>query len=124
MVFEWEDFLTVAFDLYDAAARTAIRNAYLRTSLGRAYYSSFNVCRDYLERVLRVPVPRADVHNFVATYFRNSSDPRMKEIGRKLRRMRDARNNADYVLFFTRLQRTLEDALADSEWIINTISQL
>jgi hypothetical protein len=65
--------------------------------VSRAYYAAFILARNHLRDVDQIPIPRTgNVHVFVASTYRNHTDPRRNRIGSLLRRLKDDRNRCDY----------------------------
>ena len=124
IAFDWYNFLVVARVLSRRPRLNADEIALLRTAIGRTYYATFNIARDYLEQIEGVVVPVANVHNFVAGYFRHSPDPRYTLIGRYLYELRDERNRADYDRYFSNVPRAARQVLRNATTVIEMISQL
>lgn len=105
MTFDWVDYLNLAVDLEKEATNgSSFGEAKRRTSISRAYYSSFNLAKNYLISNGETFNRSAEVHREIQFIFENLS---MKErdcdrsknlikISNELGILRSARNKADY----------------------------
>jgi uncharacterized protein (UPF0332 family) len=87
MSFDWRDFINLA--------RILLRNdqeAYLRTSIGRAYYGVFCIARNKKG----FNGQTRNVHQTVINAFKNSNDLLNQKIGKNLDELRWARVKSDY----------------------------
>lgn len=89
--------------------QTSSDDAERRTAISRAYYGLFHVVRQGLSR-RGVPFhEHADDHKLIVTYL-NQGTGRTKQIGLALARLRDMRNEADYVLTLLITSKKAKDA--------------
>lgn len=103
MPFDPKDFLKLSKDLINDTQYNT-RESVHRTSISRAYYSAFLVCRTWLETKGYKFPPTADAHQKVIKYLRQKriyknlqhKTRTVADVLAKLRR--DGRNEADYNL--------------------------
>jgi uncharacterized protein (UPF0332 family) len=102
-MFDWEEFRLLASDLLLQADNSEQKEAALRSVVSRAYYASFHVADDYLQKTGKYPstlgnnAPAEGSHKRVIDVFiKNTANPTWVEIGKGLRRLKDARQWADY----------------------------
>lgn len=70
----------------------------LRSAVSRAYYGAFHVARQFVADCgVIVPIDPLS-HRNVQWCLANSAEPPLEEVARRLRSLRDARNDADYEL--------------------------
>lgn len=92
-MFDWSKFSIVANEL-----SSKNDEEYLRSAIGRYYYSIFNQSRDYLTDILKeyeyanIDNPHAEIRD----RFLNSKNELENEIGESLLFLRKLRNKADY----------------------------
>jgi len=87
------DFRTLAFTLVGNNDE-----ADLRSSISRAYYAAFHVASDFFT-ALGFRVPNAEqAHAYLWLRLSNCGDPHVVRGGRRLNRLRQQRNLADYDL--------------------------
>lgn len=99
MSFDWREYGALAEDLAAGRAPVASREARARAAVSRAYYGVFCRARDYLVRLGEVSHSRHDEHQLhrrVADALAFSTDGRRRDVGKRLRAMRDERNRCDY----------------------------
>jgi uncharacterized protein (UPF0332 family) len=101
--FDWSTYLDLAKTctthciLPDSENSTALKEAKLRSSASRAYYSIFLRSRNYVRDGLSINLPKnGSVHRMVFTTLRNSNDRDQKDLSELLQRLRRFRNQADY----------------------------
>jgi hypothetical protein len=94
MAFEWRMFLTLAEEWQESAPSSSLAEALLRNSLSRAYFAAFCHARVYAIRFLGFRSGIAgDDHGRLRAYLKTK---RRAEDGRRLDRLRQWRNEADY----------------------------
>lgn len=92
MSFDWKDFLKLAEMLKDQSS-LGLREARIRTCVGRAYFAAFCVARDYAERHLGFqPTRRAEDHKSVMEKLKEKKN----DAASCLARLRQWRNECDY----------------------------
>ncbi|KZX16156.1 hypothetical protein MBCUT_10220 [Methanobrevibacter cuticularis] len=114
MNFDWVDYYTLACELAldDSPAKK-------RTSINRSYYSAYCIARDFLiekkayldkENKTKINSKKSEAHYEVRRVYKELYSKHKrgnKKIGRnifkKLNRLRDKRNDADYELKFSNL---------------------
>ena len=112
MSFDWCDFLVLARELQKQAATSIGPEAWLRSSLSRAYYAAFQIARQDLRLKGRyVPGPRDNVHAYVRDAYKQDGDPSRRKIGMHLDRLRQDRNAADYEEVVSGLEPMASSAL-------------
>ncbi|PIU60817.1 MAG: hypothetical protein COS84_12000 [Armatimonadetes bacterium CG07_land_8_20_14_0_80_40_9] len=95
MSFGWQFYLNLAKILIDER-KANIEEAYLRTSISRSYYGVFCIARNILKGK-GLKIPRTDLHKYVITQYKKSTNPIEEKIGESLARLRKKRNKADYL---------------------------
>jgi uncharacterized protein (UPF0332 family) len=68
-----------------------------RTSICRAYYGTFHLAQDLLEKT-GIKVPTHNAHDFVFKALKQSGNRDLEKAGRMLHELRDSRTDADYDL--------------------------
>ncbi len=105
MTFDWVDYLNLAVYLRGEAKNDSSMNeAMHRTSISRAYYSSFNLIKNCLISMGEILGRGAEVHKEIQTIFEDLSKQEMDsirrrnliEISNELGVLRSFRNKADY----------------------------
>jgi hypothetical protein len=75
----------------------APEEACCRAAISRAYYAVYGAARNYARDQEGVQLPATgDAHHLVSTHYRQGASPLHRAIGDSLRRLRSARNRADY----------------------------
>ena len=92
MVFNWDLFSDVAFHLKDYSDK----EEYLRSSVGRFYYASFGLVREYYEKTYHKVVPHIGAHSFLINSLLNSVYDEEVKLGKYLRKLKYYRVNSDY----------------------------
>jgi len=97
MSFDWTDYVDLSVELVGSGRMRSSREARLRCALSRAYYAAFCLARNQLRDHDGHSIPAyGQAHQYVASAFAASADPRRASIGVLLARMRRERNRADY----------------------------
>jgi hypothetical protein len=100
MLFDWREFLIIAYEL-----RIDQREAAKRTCLGRAYYYVFNLGLE-MARQMGWSKPERSVHTALWKWCERHSDINIKRLGNLGFRMHSLRIDSDYIA------RPLSDAQA------------
>lgn len=127
MSFNWAEYLSVAEGLCGAAVSgpPAGPEAHQRAGVSKAYYGAFVSARYRLRDVDGVVVPQTgNVHQFVEQQYSNHADPRRRQIGIELARLRPARNNCDYADVVPQLPRLSRRSLARAAQILSDLGVL
>jgi hypothetical protein len=97
MSFAWLDYLMLAEALLQARTSLAPEEACCRAAISRAYYAAYGAARTRAcdQEGLQLPAT-GDAHRRVITHYRQGPSPLHRAIGNNLRRLRRARNLADY----------------------------
>jgi len=100
--------------------------ARLRTSISRAYYAAFWCCRAYWRRTQpEHPLPTdGQVHFEVRSRFERYGDPNLQSIAEHLKRLRDARRQADYEELVTNLPQVALSAVRWANRVLNDVGSL
>jgi len=123
--FDWTDYLLLARELKGGAVSVGRREAKLRSSISRAYYSAFCSARNFLRDVRReIITSGARAHKVVKDTFENSGDQVETEVATNLERLRLDRNKADYDDNVSGLENMSGYALKLSEAVLLNIEQL
>jgi uncharacterized protein (UPF0332 family) len=127
MSFDWTDYLTLAKRLTDKADNDAnLREAKYRDAISRAYYSAFgNACKQWQQDHPTSSIPQTNTHKFIINDYTKSAATERQKIGKRLRILRNHRNNADYVdIFPDKLAETAQKSLQLAEEIRVLIATL
>ncbi len=91
-MFDWHKYLNLAESLLSEDASEEV----LRTSVSRAYYSVYNLCKEkYLKASTINRIDKVDSHKFLIDKYKQSKKV-AKSIGFKLDTLKLARINSDY----------------------------
>ena len=97
MSFAWLDYLALAEALLQARTTLAPEEACCRAAISRAYYAVYGAARTRARDQDGLQLPATgDAHQRVITHYRQGPSPLHRAIGNNLRRLRRARNRADY----------------------------
>jgi uncharacterized protein (UPF0332 family) len=122
MSFSWSHYLLIAQELFAEAANTVHEEANLRCSISRAYYAAFHHARHKLSDEWGIPIVQsANAHAQVQNFFKQKDE---EDIAKNLRRMRAARNRADYDDQIANLERIAKINLYLAKELIETMSKL
>lgn len=119
MNFDGKKFLKVGYHLENYSKE----EEYQRSAIGRYYYASFLIARNFYERSLNKKLPRFEAHKKLINYFKFSKIEDKKEIGKKLEILRTSRNDADYINIDIN-EEDVENSRITSEEIISSIENL
>lgn len=110
MSFDWSYYLVVAQELFENATDTAHkREANLRCSISRAYYSTFHHAKYTLYNKWDILVSESvSAHAQIWNFFKQKGE---RDIAWKLRYMRNARNKADYDDQIVNLDKLAQEVL-------------
>ncbi|MGE5657858.1 MAG: HEPN domain-containing protein [Actinomycetota bacterium] len=122
MRFDWLQYLHLAKELATQGMTEEHQEAKLRTAIHLAYYVAFNLAKSYLRDRPAIAIPKtSDVHSYVSDQFELHPDPDQKSVGRKLKRLRKFRNQADYATFFPGLPNFTTASITLAEEIISIL---
>jgi uncharacterized protein (UPF0332 family) len=97
MSFAWLDYLALAEARLQARTTLAPEEACCRAAVSRAYYAVYGAARPRARDQDGLQLPATgDAHQRVITHYRQGPSPLHRAIGENLRRLRGARNRADY----------------------------
>ncbi|MTJ08398.1 HEPN domain-containing protein [Anabaena sp. UHCC 0204] len=106
MNFNWSSYLEVAEILFQEVRSSSgqemdfsLKEAKIRSSISRAYYSAFCLARNYLrdiERDSELQHQRNDVHKYVIDKLFKSEIKELRNLSDELRTLRRMRNTVDY----------------------------
>jgi len=126
MPFDPKDFLRLSKDLVNDPSYST-RESVFRTSISRAYYSAFLICRTWLE-TQKVTFPKTGkAHKIVVNELRKTKVfmkllRKTRAVADVLVKLRwDGRNEADYNLKKTFTSRETLNWIRDAEYVINSI---
>lgn len=131
VMFDWEDYLRLSMAMEMESKGSPLEEAYLRSSISRAYYSAFNLSRKFLLS-LDISIPDANVHKYVQLIFEDLSN-KEKDVKRKqklllisddLADLWEDRKRADYESIMHRLPDVVRVSLDRSEKIIRSVRDL
>ena len=96
MSFAWLDYLALAEALLQVRTTLALEEACCRAAISRAYYAVYGAARTRARDQESAAAATGDAHQRVITHYRQGPSPLHRAIGNNLRRLRRARNRADY----------------------------
>lgn len=98
MSFDWNDYVTLANDLFDRTDVPTVVEACNRSSISRAYYAAFISARNLADgRGWITKTELAKDHGIVKRHFSQSRTSKDKmRVGKYLGRLRFSRGKADY----------------------------
>jgi hypothetical protein len=97
MSFAWADYLTLAEALLQGRATLAPEEACCRAAISRAYYAVYGAARTRAREQDGLQLPATgDAHQRVIAHYFQGPSPLHRAIADTLRRLRGARNRADY----------------------------
>ena len=97
MRFAWSDSLTLAEVLLQGRATLAPEEACCRAAISRAYYAVYGAARTRAREQEGLQLPATgDAHQRVIAHYFQGPSPLHRAIAENLRRLRGARNRADY----------------------------
>lgn len=124
MSFDWHDYWELAEHCRLQANTTSFAEAFLRSSISRAYYSIFCSARN-LTRTRGIMFPEGNEHKQVRLYFQEETDPIEQQLGSDLNKLRNHRNKADYEDAFPgNLEKTAEYVTGVAHKMHSTIAKL
>ncbi|HWS84288.1 MAG TPA: HEPN domain-containing protein [Ktedonobacteraceae bacterium] len=122
MSFDWSHYLVIAEELFVEAVDTAHKEASLRCSISRAYYSAFHHARHKLYDKWNISVSEnAFAHAQVQNLFKQRKE---KDLAWKLKYMRSARNKVDYDDQLVDLETTAQEVLNLAREVIEALGKL
>jgi uncharacterized protein (UPF0332 family) len=123
MSFDWSYYLVLAQELFENPTDTAHkREANLRCSISRAYYSTFHHAKHTLDDKWNILVSESvSAHAQIWNFFKQKGE---RDIAWKLRYMRNARNKADYDDQIANLDKLAKDILKLAGEVIKELSKL
>jgi hypothetical protein len=118
MVFDWNDYITLAEDLI----KYKPSQAQLRSATSRAYYAAFIKCRN---KSPYNTVKGGDVHFKVISYYKRAGASREElSIGNKLDSLRLKRNESDYDSRYFAKTFEVENHIKLSKLIVESLGKL
>ena len=92
-----------------------------RNAVSRIYYSVYHISLHFASNYLGFPCVGQSRHKQLIDFFKSSNDRSLKVIGRQMEKLRNARNEADYILT---TYVSLEDVKLDLRLALQTIAQI
>jgi hypothetical protein len=97
MSFAWQEYLVFAEAVLDARTTLAPEEACCRAAISRAYYAVYGTASTEARGHAGLQLSATgDAHQIVMTHYLLGPTPLHRAIGANLRRLRAARNRADY----------------------------
>ncbi len=133
MTFDWIDYLNLAVQLErDAKDDNSLVEAKHRTSISRAYYSSFNLAKKYLSENGETLSKGAEVHREVQSIFEALSSQerdenrkkKLIEISSELGILRSFRNKSDYDSTISGIDKLAEASIIRAQRLEALIREL
>ena len=95
-----------------------------RSTVSRAYYAAFQAARNLLG-ALRFRTPRADrAHKYLYLRLNNCGESQVENAAFRLDNLRGLRNQADYDMHRPLLPTAGPDAVADAEFVLQSLDGL
>jgi len=126
MSFDWEDYIKLAEKLHDETNKNSTEEAYYRSIISRSYYGVFCISRIKAGLEFYRPRPLTGdpgVHEKVISYYKNSTIPEEKLVGKLLDDLRKERNNADYDRNKNVGKDLAERAISKAKEVLKTLKQ-
>jgi uncharacterized protein (UPF0332 family) len=125
MMFDWYQYLVLAEYLYDNRDTLPDREACLRAAISKAYYAAFCSARNYARDFDRLDLDEsAQDHGSVKKHYIRAPDPKNRQVGNFLDRLRDLRNQADYSDTVDRLEDLAKVAISQSKQVHTLLKQI
>ena len=97
MTFAWVDYVTLAEALLQGRATVAPEEACCRAAVSRAYYAVYGAARTHAREQEGLQLPATgDAHQRVIAHYFQGPSALHRALAENLRRLRGARNRADY----------------------------
>lgn len=124
MPFDWGDFVQLAEELCTYPFHEGLKEAVSRCVVSRAYYGAFGTACGYAETYLGFPRSNtSEDHTALRDFLKKQPESRIKQLGTKLDRLRQWRNQCDYDSEISNLNTMVQNALASAKAIVNQIRQ-
>jgi uncharacterized protein (UPF0332 family) len=125
MTFDWYQYLVLAEYLYDNRDTFPDREACLRAAISKAYYAAFCSARNYARDFDRLVLDEsAQDHGSVKKHYIRAPDPKNRQVGNSLDRLRDLRNQADYSDSIDKLEELAKAAISQSKQVHTLLKQI
>jgi uncharacterized protein (UPF0332 family) len=125
MTFDWYQYLVLAEYLYDNRDTFPDREACLRAAISKAYYAAFCSARNYARDFDRLVLDEtAQDHGSVKKHYIRAPDPKNRQVGNSLDRLRDSRNQADYSDEIDKLEELAKAAISQSKQVHTLLKQI
>jgi uncharacterized protein (UPF0332 family) len=125
MTFDWYQYLVLAEYLYDNRDTFPDREACLRAAISKAYYAAFCSARNYARDFDRLVLDEsAQDHGSVKKHYIRAPDPKNRQVGNSLDRLRDSRNQADYSDTIDKLEELAKAAISQSKQVHTLLKQI
>ena len=125
MIFDWYQYLVLAEYMYDNRDTFPDREACLRAVISKSYYAAFCSARNCARDFDRLDLDKsAQDHSSVKKHFIRAADPKNRQIGNFLDRLRDLRNNADYSDTIDKLEELAKAAISQSKQVHTLLKQI
>ena len=124
-MFDWYQYLVLAEYLYDNRDTFPDREACLRAAISKAYYAAFCSARNYARDFDRLVLDEsAQDHGSVKRHYIRAPDPKNRQVGNSLDRLRDSRNQADYSDEIDKLEELAKSAISQSRQVHTLLKQI
>jgi uncharacterized protein (UPF0332 family) len=125
MMFDWYQYLVLAEYLYDNRDNFPDREACLRAVISKSYYAAFCLARNYARDFDRLDLDEsAQDHGSVKKHYIRAPDPKNRQVGNFLDRLRDLRNQADYSDEIDKLEELAKAAISQSKQVHTLLKQI
>jgi uncharacterized protein (UPF0332 family) len=125
MTFRWADYLSLAEALLTHRATFAQEEACCRASISRAYYAVFCAARNFARDRENLTLRRTGAdHQIVQRHFQNRQTREHQQLHVLLNRLRQRRNDADYVDSLPNVEALAQDAIRYARQALRTLETL
>ena len=124
-MFDWYQYLVLAEHLYDNRDTFPDREACLRAAISKAYYAAFCSARNHARDFDRLVLDEsAQDHGSVKKHYIRAPDPKNRQVGNSLDRLRDSRNQADYSDSIDKLEELAKATISQSKQVHTLLKQI
>lgn len=127
MIFDWEDYFTLAKRLYELQLTdlSGLEAARFRSIVSRTYYSSYCLARNLAKDRFSYREPKKSNHSHLINFYQKRiNDKKLNNIGVWLERLRDWRNKCDYQDDAGNVEKLAKSSLNTAEKIIKSVGQI
>lgn len=123
-MFDWSSYAKLAKSLEKYTKRSTIPEAYFRSAVSRAYYSSFHITEEYAKAKLSYIPPRRSAHSALIIFLKRKTDPTLILLGQELEACRNNRTTCDYIASKNINSSYVQSVFIKTDYINNTVKSL